>query len=169
MELLSADTSSTQACLRVLKAASKGKFNDRKRPLSVSDIQVDYNYEANRSGTAANPIKFVEPKNLKNMGIEGYANSCYLDAVIFALYAFTGNFDEGLLYESLRNVDHSTAADKLIKIDAARNVLKYDIVTPLRNAMKVSWANVYKFRRVLAEILNDNSYLGNFMGTCVYE
>lgn len=149
----------SQSVLRVLKESK-----DAKNSTLISEIKVDFDYEASRKDFVTTPIYMDTTTNgkLKDMGIEGNANSCYIDSVLFALYAFTCNFDGGLV-KSMKNAKHSNKVE-IVKVEAARNLLKYDIVTQLRSLSKVSWVSVFKFRRVLSEILNDKSYLGNFMG-----
>jgi len=39
------------------------------------------------------PEKFDEYKHTKTKGIQGYQNSCYLDATLYGLFAFSDAFD----------------------------------------------------------------------------
>ena len=59
-----------------------------------------------------------------NRGIQGHHNSCYADAALFSMFAFTGAFD-ALLYRARR-------ADDIARYDEVRAALREGIVNPLR-------------------------------------
>ena len=60
----------------------------------------------------------------KHKGIQGHHNSCYLDATLFSMYAFTIVFD-GVLYRPKNE-------DDLPEYEKVQDLLKESIVNPLR-------------------------------------
>jgi len=60
----------------------------------------------------------------KKKGIQGHHNSCYLDATLFSMYAFTTVFDS-ILYRDKRDSD-------ITEYEDVQKVLKDGIVNPLR-------------------------------------
>lgn len=77
-------------------------------------------------GTVAPPGIVVDIKQYcgKGRGIQGHHNSCYLDATLFSMFAFTMVFDT-ILYRS-------RTEDDLEEYEAVQRVLKDSIVNPLR-------------------------------------
>ena len=65
-------------------------------------------------------LDVVEHTNTK--GIQGYQNSCYLDATLYGMFAFSDAFDILLLEEVTTNAEELNLQKKL----------KSDIVYPLR-------------------------------------
>lgn len=57
-------------------------------------------------------------------GLQGHHNSCYLDATLFSMFAFTSVFDT-LLHRYKKN-------DDLEEYDKVQSVLRNWIVNPLR-------------------------------------
>lgn len=99
--------------------------------------------------------------NLKVCGIEGGSNSCYIDASIVALFAFCGNFDISLVSEDFASFGAGSLDEKRL---AAKNILKYDIVSMIRKARVVGKDTMTKFRKALAAVTQNNQYCGTFMG-----
>lgn len=77
------------------------------------------------------PGNFLPPSALderkffgKNKGIQGHHNSCYMDATLFAMFAFSYEFDSAL-HRPKRSTDISHYSD-------VQQVLKESVVNPLR-------------------------------------
>lgn len=77
-------------------------------------------------------------------GIQGHNNSCYLDATLFSMFAFTYVFDT-LLYRPPNNND----LEYYTKI---QTILRDEIVHPLRKTGFVSAEKVMKLRKFLDQI-----------------
>jgi len=75
-------------------------------------------------GTIPPPPTLGIERQGKMRGIQGHHNSCYLDATLFSMFAFTTVFDS-LLYRSKTERD-------LEDYEAVQMVLKDGIVNPLR-------------------------------------
>ncbi|XP_055308132.1 ubiquitin carboxyl-terminal hydrolase CYLD-like, partial [Sitodiplosis mosellana] len=74
-------------------------------------------------------------------GIQGHSNSCYLDVVLFAMFAFTHMFDALL--------NRQAESEDIPDYDEIQNVLREDIVNPLRVNLFVRADRVMKLRRLL--------------------
>ncbi|XP_018015832.1 ubiquitin carboxyl-terminal hydrolase CYLD isoform X2 [Hyalella azteca] len=77
----------------------------------------------------------------RNKGIQGHQNSCYLDATLFSMFAFTSVFDS-LLFRP------STHGD-IKEYSEVQNVLREEIVNPLRSRMFVRADRIMKLRKLL--------------------
>ena len=75
-------------------------------------------------GTIPPPLSLSVDRRGKMSGIQGHHNSCYLDATLFSMFAFTTVFDS-LLYRSKTETD-------LEDYEQVQRVLKEGIVNPLR-------------------------------------
>ncbi|KAL0274106.1 UNVERIFIED_CONTAM: hypothetical protein PYX00_006615 [Menopon gallinae] len=80
----------------------------------------------------------------KNRGIQGHHNSCYLDATLFAMFAFTSVFDS-LLYRPASITD-------IPQYGQVQRVLKEEIVNPLRKNFYVRADRVMKLRTLLENL-----------------
>ncbi|XP_022239709.1 ubiquitin carboxyl-terminal hydrolase CYLD-like isoform X2 [Limulus polyphemus] len=80
----------------------------------------------------------------KFKGIQGHHNSCYLDATLFAMFAFTSVFDS-LLHRPARFND-------IVEYSHVQRVLKESIVNPLRKNMYVRADRVMQLRTLLDEL-----------------
>ena len=65
---------------------------------------------------------FDKNKHTSTKGIQGYKNSCYLDATLYGMFMFSDAFDDMLEGEITANPDDL----------CLQTVLKCDIVYPLR-------------------------------------
>ncbi|XP_074838510.1 ubiquitin carboxyl-terminal hydrolase CYLD-like isoform X2 [Carettochelys insculpta] len=74
-------------------------------------------------------------------GIQGHCNSCYLDATLFCMFAFSSVLDSLLL----RPADKNDAAS----YEETRDLLRTEIVNPLRKHGYVCATKVMSLRRVL--------------------
>lgn len=79
----------------------------------------------------------------KSKGIRGYNNSCYLDATLFAMFSSTTLFDS-LLYRPANNND-------IPEYSEIQEILREDIVRPLRSRFIVSADKVMQFRTKLEQ------------------
>ncbi|XP_045113226.1 ubiquitin carboxyl-terminal hydrolase CYLD-like [Portunus trituberculatus] len=77
----------------------------------------------------------------KNRGIQGHQNSCYLDATLFSMFAFTSVFDN-LLFRP------QTAHD-IKEYNEVQRVLREEIVNPLRANLFVRADRIMKLRTML--------------------
>ena len=66
--------------------------------------------------------KFDEERHTDIKGIQGYKNSCYLDATLYGMFTFSDAFDILFLEEVTANAEELSLQRKL----------KNDIVYPLR-------------------------------------
>lgn len=76
-------------------------------------------------------------------GIQGHCNSCYLDATLFSMFAFSSVLDSLLL----RPADKNDGAS----YEETRDLLRTEIVNPLRKHGYVCATKVMALRRVLEE------------------
>ena len=77
----------------------------------------------------------------KNKGIQGHQNSCYLDATLFSMFAFTSVFDS-ILFRPPTSNDIKEYSDVQL-------VLREEIVNPLRTNMFVRADRIMKLRTLL--------------------
>ncbi|XP_037077101.1 ubiquitin carboxyl-terminal hydrolase CYLD-like [Pollicipes pollicipes] len=92
------------------------------------------------------PISVTSTEELKKLcgklkGIQGHLNSCYLDATLFSMFAFTPVLDS-LLHRPKRPGD-------IPEYSEVQRLLKEEIVNPLRSAMYVRADRVMKLRQML--------------------
>ena len=66
--------------------------------------------------------KLDTTKHIDVKGIQGYKNSCYLDATLYGMFTFSDAFDI-LILEEVTNSDEGLNLQK---------ILKFEIVYPLR-------------------------------------
>ena len=69
---------------------------------------------------------FDKHKHTNTKGIQGYKNSCYLDATLYGMFMFSDAFDVLLKGKSTTNAEELHL----------QNILKSDIVYPLRKLVK---------------------------------
>ena len=69
---------------------------------------------------------FNKHKHTDTKGIQGYKNSCYLDATLYGMFMFSDAFDVLLKEKSTTNAEELHL----------QNMLKSDIVYPLRKSVK---------------------------------
>ncbi|XP_069757706.1 ubiquitin carboxyl-terminal hydrolase CYLD isoform X2 [Narcine bancroftii] len=80
----------------------------------------------------------------KKKGIQGHYNSCYLDSTLFCMFAFSSVLDTVLLRpEEKEDVEFYTETQDL---------LRTEIVNPLRNHGYVSATKIMKLRRILEKV-----------------
>lgn len=80
----------------------------------------------------------------KFKGIQGHHNSCYLDATLFSMFSFTSVFDAVLFRERMpTDTEH---------YETVCDVLRDEIVNPLRKNKFVRADRVMKLRELLQEI-----------------
>ncbi|XP_058792840.1 ubiquitin carboxyl-terminal hydrolase CYLD [Phymastichus coffea] len=77
----------------------------------------------------------------KFRGIQGHHNSCYLDATLFSMFAFTSIFDR-LLFRPANEGD-------CLEYEQVQRVLREEIVNPLRKDLFVGADHVMKLRTLL--------------------
>ncbi|KAK4303765.1 hypothetical protein Pmani_024251 [Petrolisthes manimaculis] len=77
----------------------------------------------------------------KNRGIQGHQNSCYLDATLFSMFAFTSVFDN-LLFRPPTGHD-------IKEYHEVQRVLREEIVNPLRANLFVRADRIMKLRTML--------------------
>ncbi|KAG7167890.1 Ubiquitin carboxyl-terminal hydrolase CYLD-like, partial [Homarus americanus] len=77
----------------------------------------------------------------KNRGIQGHQNSCYLDATLFSMFAFTSVFDN-LLFRPPTTHD-------IKEYHEVQRVLREEIVNPLRANLFVRADRIMKLRTML--------------------
>ncbi|KRY86219.1 Ubiquitin carboxyl-terminal hydrolase CYLD [Trichinella pseudospiralis] len=82
----------------------------------------------------------------KPKGIQGHSNSCYMDAALFSMFSCCNAFDSYLLH-CRKDVD--------VKRKHVVDVLRCDIVYPLRKYQYVRADRVMEFRRLITEIAPD--------------
>ncbi|KAH0554428.1 hypothetical protein KQX54_010604 [Cotesia glomerata] len=80
----------------------------------------------------------------KYRGIQGHHNSCYLDATLFCMFAFTSVFDN-LLFRPPTEKDCA-------QYEQVQRVLREDIVNPLRKNVFVHANSVMKLRTLLEKL-----------------
>ncbi|KAG9510501.1 Ubiquitin carboxyl-terminal hydrolase CYLD [Fragariocoptes setiger] len=101
------------------------------------------------SGSQHNILTYPAPKTLRSLmgksrGIQGHNNSCYLDATLFAMFSSATVF-ESLLYRP------STAKD-IPEYSQVQNILREEIVRPLRKDFFVSANQVMQLRTLLEKL-----------------
>ncbi|KAK7063093.1 hypothetical protein SK128_004549 [Halocaridina rubra] len=77
----------------------------------------------------------------KNRGIQGHQNSCYLDATLFSMFAFTSVFDNLLFRPPTPN--------DIKEYNEVQKVLREEIVNPLRANLFVRADRIMKLRTML--------------------
>ena len=77
-----------------------------------------------RNGNFLPPSKFEYSIVGRMRGIQGHHNSCYLDATLFSMFAFSMVFDS-VLYRKKRETD-------IEEYEPVQSALKNAIVNPLR-------------------------------------
>lgn len=80
----------------------------------------------------------------KNRGIQGHHNSCYLDATLFAMFAFSS------IFESLLN--RPKRPNDIPEYTQVQRILKEEIVNPLRSNLYVRADRVMHLRQLLEKI-----------------
>nr|pir F40F12.5 protein - Caenorhabditis elegans [Caenorhabditis elegans] len=100
---------------------------------------MDSGVEKQKCGIAKDMQQLVG----RQKGIQGYCNSCYLDATLYAMFVQTTCFDF-LLEKSIKG---SETAQQFQKI------LAHEIVFPLRKVHYVRADHVMKLRKLLAELM----------------
>ena len=73
--------------------------------------------------------KFDAVKHTDIKGIQGYQNSCYLDATLYGMFTFSDAFDILFLEEVITNDEKPTANGEEFCL---QKILKSKIVYPLR-------------------------------------
>ncbi|EDV98882.1 GH13356 [Drosophila grimshawi] len=129
-------------------------------------VETEGNHSVSVISTDTNAVKFghvdcppvlgaVAPLGIHNIdelenicgkfkGIQGHHNSCYLDATLFSMFTFTSVFDS-ILY---RRPD----AQDISHYSAVQNVLRDEIVNPLRKNVFVRADRVMKLRKFLDQL-----------------
>uniref|UniRef100_A0A1B6JGQ8 ubiquitinyl hydrolase 1 n=1 Tax=Homalodisca liturata TaxID=320908 RepID=A0A1B6JGQ8_9HEMI len=80
----------------------------------------------------------------KFKGIQGHHNSCYLDATLFSMFAFTSVFDN-LLFRPATDRD-------IAQYEEVQTVLREEIVNPLREKLYVRADRVMKLRTLMEKL-----------------
>jgi len=99
-----------------------------------------------RNGNFLPPSKFEYSIVGRMRGIQGHHNSCYLDATLFSMFAFSMVFDS-VLYRKKRETD-------IEEYEPVQSALKNAIVNPLRVDGFVNAASVLKLRGWLDKVAN---------------
>ncbi|XP_055337670.1 ubiquitin carboxyl-terminal hydrolase CYLD-like [Paramacrobiotus metropolitanus] len=104
----------------------------------------------------SHPVPQLHPASLRRIddricsgrarGIQGHRNSCYVDATLFSMFAFTDVFDE-ILHRPRRKRD-------IHGYDEVQCALREGIVSPLRNTMYVPCVDVMRLRELMDEFGN---------------
>jgi len=91
-------------------------------------------------------------------GIQGKRNSCYIDVVLFSLFAFTDSFDQYFLDKS--TLFAKGPDSELTKM--AKKALAGQIVNPLRQNYYVSAAGINILRELIIPLSDkvDGAFLG---------
>uniref|UniRef100_A0A1I7UHH7 ubiquitinyl hydrolase 1 n=1 Tax=Caenorhabditis tropicalis TaxID=1561998 RepID=A0A1I7UHH7_9PELO len=97
------------------------------------------------------PAKDLQQLVGRQKGIQGYCNSCYLDATLYAMFVQTTFFDF-LLEKSVKGSEKAAQFQK---------ILAHEIVFPLRKVHYVRADHVMKLRKLLAELMPHVSGLTN--------
>ncbi|XP_035738771.1 ubiquitin carboxyl-terminal hydrolase CYLD-like isoform X2 [Vespa mandarinia] len=126
-------------------------------PYESGVVRVDDRYPSmntNNFGNMENVITgMVRPISVKGnlesicgkfRGIQGHHNSCYLDATLFSMFAFTSVFDN-LLFRPPNEKDCH-------EYEEVQKVLREEIVNPLRKNIFVSADRVMKLRTLLEKL-----------------
>ncbi|XP_055337442.1 ubiquitin carboxyl-terminal hydrolase CYLD-like [Paramacrobiotus metropolitanus] len=101
--------------------------------------------------TPSQPVPQLHPASLRRIddkicsgrkrGIQGHKNSCYLDATLFSMFAFTNVFDEILTRPRRKRDIHG--------YEEVQHALREAIVHPLRNTMYVPCVDVMHLRELM--------------------
>lgn len=91
-------------------------------------------------------------------GIQGRRNSCYIDVILFAMFAFSDNFDSYFLEIE----EPSKASDETELKRISRKVLRENIVNPLRQNFYCPAESVSILRELLKPL--SDKVDGAFMG-----
>ncbi|OQV21146.1 Ubiquitin carboxyl-terminal hydrolase CYLD [Hypsibius exemplaris] len=78
----------------------------------------------------------------RGRGIQGHKNSCYMDATLFGMFAFSNVFDD-ILFRKRRKFDGEG-------FEEVQAILQEVIMKPLRNTLYVSAEDVMRLRECLA-------------------
>jgi hypothetical protein len=103
--------------------------------------------------------EFFRAEGLK--GIQGKRNSCYIDAVLSSMFAFTDTFDPYFLFKS--NSFSKVPDSPLTK--TGKKVLAEQIVNPLRQNYYCSASGVNELRELMIPFSNklDGGFMGKFI------
>ncbi|CAI5444928.1 unnamed protein product [Caenorhabditis angaria] len=107
----------------------------------------DSGIEKNRIG----PVKDSEKLIGRQKGIQGFANSCYLDATLYAMFVQSTIFDS-LLEKNLKSSPENQKFQKH---------LAHEIVFPLRKNHYVRADHIMKLRQILAQLMPHMTGLTN--------
>ncbi|XP_014665395.1 PREDICTED: LOW QUALITY PROTEIN: ubiquitin carboxyl-terminal hydrolase CYLD-like [Priapulus caudatus] len=88
----------------------------------------------------------------KSRGIQGHSNSCYLDATLFSMFAFTQVFDTIL--------HRPKYSDDINEYEQVQKVLRDEFVNPLRQNMYVRADRVMKLRKFLDQLTSVSGLTG---------
>ncbi|VDK50766.1 unnamed protein product [Anisakis simplex] len=125
---------------------------------NINDDNCDPHLNGSKFGTLdggvelnpCQPTRNIESLIGRMKGIQGYRNSCYLDATLYAMFAQSSAFDS--ILESRDTItDHSRR--ELVRI------LATEIVYPLRKFHFVRADHIYKLRQLLEKLLPEMSGL----------
>jgi ubiquitin thioesterase CYLD len=99
-----------------------------------------------RSTMIDEPVESPKAEELSKLigekrGIQGHQNSCYLDSTLFAMYGFTGVFDNLILEEPQGDV-----AEDIVQI------MSCEIINPLRKNGVVTFDHVMNLRHALDKL-----------------
>ncbi|KRF81695.1 ubiquitin carboxyl-terminal hydrolase CYLD isoform X3 [Drosophila virilis] len=137
------------------KCASDHRFVDTEGSCLVGTISPDVNGIKFGHVDCPSVLGAVPPLGVQNVdeleeicgkfkGIQGHHNSCYLDATLFSMFTFTSVFDS-ILYRRPDPQDIS-------HYRAVQNVLRDEIVNPLRKNVFVRADRVMKLRKFLDQL-----------------
>ncbi|ALC39181.1 CYLD, partial [Drosophila busckii] len=117
---------------------------------------------------AVPPIRVRNTEELEDLcgkfkGIQGHHNSCYLDATLFSMFTFTSVFDS-ILYRKpdaqvtlsilffIHNLQIIIFLQDIAQYSAVQNVLRDEIVNPLRKNVFTRADRVMKLRKFLDQL-----------------
>ncbi|XP_030079116.1 ubiquitin carboxyl-terminal hydrolase CYLD isoform X2 [Drosophila hydei] len=137
------------------KCASDRRFVDIEGSYSFGAVSTDRNSIKFGHVDCPSVLGAVPPLVIKDIdgledicgkfkGIQGHHNSCYLDATLFSMFTFTSVFDS-ILYRKPNSEDIS-------HYSAVQNVLRDEIVNPLRKNVFVRADRVMKLRTFLDQL-----------------
>ncbi|XP_030556658.1 ubiquitin carboxyl-terminal hydrolase CYLD isoform X1 [Drosophila novamexicana] len=137
------------------KCASDHRFVDTEGSCLVGTISPDVNGIKFGHVDCPSVLGAVPPLGVQNVdeleeicgkfkGIQGHHNSCYLDATLFSMFTFSSVFDS-ILYRRPDPQDIS-------HYRAVQNVLRDEIVNPLRKNVFVRADRVMKLRKFLDQL-----------------
>lgn len=94
-------------------------------------------------------------------GIQGKRNSCYMDVVLFSMFAFTDTFDACFL---VKNSKFSKVPDNSLT-KTAKKVLAEQVVNPLRQNYYCSATGIQTLRELMIPFSDklDGAFMGNFL------